>query len=101
VDRLAGGQVTAELTGSFLLPGMKQQVASIDQMVGHETRCEPGVALFDRSQDRLMKLECVLKLDQLGGHHDHVQHCAMDCLKEPLCKAITRSLKDYAVEKQI
>jgi hypothetical protein len=101
VDRFACGQVTAELPRSLLLPGVKQEVAGIGQMVGHETRGEGRVALFDRGEDRLMKVKGVFKLYELGGDHDHVQHCAMDGLKEPPRKAIARSLKDNAMEKQI
>jgi len=83
VDRLACGEVVAELAGGFLLASVKQKVASVRQVVGHETRCELRIALFDCDEDRLVEVQGVLEVDELRGHHHHVEHAAMDGLKEP------------------
>ena len=88
MDRLTDGEVTAKLARGFLLAGVKQKVTRIGEMVRHKTGGERGVSLFDRVQDRLMELQGMLQFDQLRGDHDHVQHRAMDGLKEPPCESI-------------
>jgi hypothetical protein len=82
MDRLTDGEVIAKLARGFLLAGVKQKILRIGEVVCHKTGGECGVSLFDRVQDRLMELQGVLQFDQLRGHHDHIQHGAMDGLKE-------------------
>ena len=80
---------------------VKQEIACVGQVIGHKTRGEFRVALFDRDQDRLMKLQCVLQIDKLGGNHHHIEHCAVDRLKETPCKTIARGLEDGAMKEEV
>jgi hypothetical protein len=88
MNRLAASEVIAELAGGLLLAGLKQEVSRVGQMIGHETRGEFGVALLNRVKDRLMELQSVFQINQLRGHHDHIEHGAVDGLKETTRKTI-------------
>jgi hypothetical protein len=98
---LAGGKMVAKLARGLLVMDVKQEIACVGQVIGHKTRGEFRVALFDRYQDRLMKLQCVLQIDKLGGNHHHVEHCAVDSLKETPSEAIARGLKDGAMKEKV
>ena len=60
---MADGKVIAELTGVFLIVDVKKEIARVGQVIGHETRGENRIALFNGDQDGLMELQGMLQID--------------------------------------
>ena len=91
----------AEPSGPLLLSVVKKEIARILQMICHEARRQFRVALFNGKHDRSMELQSMFEIDKLRSDRDHVQHGPVNCMKEPSCKAVSRCLKNCAVEVQI
>ena len=78
----------AEGAGALLFAALCEQVACIDEVCGHQARCELRIALLYGGEDGLVEGDRMLEVHQLRGHSDHVQHGAMDGVEETSGEAI-------------
>ena len=67
-----------------LFATLQQQVAGVRSDGRSSGARQLRIALFDRGQDRLMEVQRVFEVDQLRGHHHHIQHGPMNDVKEAL-----------------
>src|ERR1700709_656101 len=91
----------AKNLGLLLFPPVNEQVAGIVEMSGHQSRWKFGVSIFDGSKDRFVEGNGVLQIDHLRSDNHHVEHRAMNGVKQSPSKPVAGCLKDDPMEKEV